>query len=93
MIKLANYNEFINCRPLEKYKDDVPGEILATFLNVKKPNWTYWFSFNDNASLSEGILKRKSYQHQKELAIQNKILGLRGRATGLIFLYSIERNT
>lgn len=83
------YNEFINCcRPLEKYKDDVPGEIMKDLLNCEeKPNWTYWFfSFYDNASLSEEDIKKKKLSAPKGTKLyKNKIQGLRGRATGLIF--------
>ena len=86
---LPIYNEFINCsRPLEKYKDDVPGEILDDLLKCEeKPNWTYWFfSFYDNASLSEDDIEKKKLSAPKGTKLyKNKILGLRGRATGLIF--------
>ena len=54
---LPIYSEFINCsRPLEKYRKDVPNEILEQLNSEEKKNWTYWFfSFYDNASLSEKI--------------------------------------
>lgn len=83
------YSEFINCcRPLDKYKDDVPEEIMADLLNCEsKPNWTYWFfSFNDNASLTKEKIEEKKLMAPKGTKLyKNKILGLRGRATGLIF--------
>lgn len=82
------YSEFINCsRPLEKYKKDVPVEILEQLNSEEKPNWTYWFfSFNDNASLSEEDVEKKKLSAPKGTKLyKNKILGLRGRATGLIF--------
>lgn len=82
------YSEFINCsRPLEKYKKDVPVEILEQLNSEEKPNWTYWFfSFNDNASLSEEDIEKKKLSAPKGTKLyKNKILGLRGRATGLIF--------
>ncbi len=58
---LPIYKEFINCaRPLEKYRDDVPVEILEQLNSEEKPNWTYWFfSFYDNASLSEEDIEKK----------------------------------
>lgn len=85
---LPIYNEFINCcRPLEKYKKDVPNEILEQLNSEEKKNWTYWFfSFYDNASLSESDIEKKKLSAPKGTKLyKNKILGLRGRATGLIF--------
>lgn len=85
---LPVYSEFINCsRPLEKYKKDVPVEILEQLNSEEKPNWTYWFfSFYDNASLSEEDIEKKKMSAPKGTKLyKNKILGLRGRATGLIF--------
>lgn len=85
---LSVYDEFINCsRPLPKYKNDVPGEILEQLNSEEKKNWTYWFfSFYDNASLSEEDIEKKKLSAPKGTKLyKNKILGLRGRATGLIF--------
>lgn len=85
---LPVYKEFINCsRPLEKYKKDVPKEILNQLTSEEKEGWTYWFfSFYDNASLSEEDIKKKKMSAPKGTKLyKNKILGLRGRATGLIF--------
>lgn len=85
---LSIYSEFINCsRPLEKYKKDVPVEILEQLNSEEKPNWTYWFfSFYDNASLSDEDIEKKKLSAPKGTKLyKNKILGLRGRATGLIF--------
>ena len=85
---LPIYSEFINCcRPLEKYKADVPNEILEQLNSEEKENWCYWFfSFYDNASLSEEDIEKKKMSAPKGTKLyKNKILGLRGRATGLIF--------
>ena len=85
---LPIYKEFINCaRPLEKYRNDVPVEILEQLNSEEKPNWTYWFfSFYDNASLSEEDIEKKKLSAPKGTKLyKNKILGLRGRATGIIF--------
>lgn len=85
---LPIYDEFINCcRPLEKYKKDVPKEIMEQLNSEEKKNWTYWFfSFYDNASLSEEDIGKKKLSAPKGTKLyKNKILGLRGRATGLIF--------
>lgn len=85
---LPIYDEFINCsRPLEKYRSDVPIEILEELNSEEKKNWTYWFfSFYDNASLSEEEIEKKKLSAPKGTKLyKNKILGLRGRATGVIF--------
>ena len=85
---LPVYSEFINCaRPLEKYKKDVPGEIMGQLTSESKKGWTYWFfDFYDNASLSEEDIEKKKLSAPKGTKLyKNKILGLRGRATGLIF--------
>ncbi|MBS6503485.1 terminase [Clostridium tertium] len=85
---LPIYDEFINCcRPLEKYKKDVPNEILEQLNSEEKEGWTYWFfSFYDNASLSEADIEKKKLSAPKGTKLyKNKILGLRGRATGVIF--------
>lgn len=85
---LPIYDEFINCcRPLEKYKKDVPNEIMEQLKSEEKKNWTYWFfSFYDNASLSEEDIEKKKLSAPKGTKLyKNKILGLRGRAKGLIF--------
>lgn len=90
---LPIYKEFINCaRPLEKYRNDVPREIMGQLNSEEKPNWTYWFfSFYDNASLSEADIEKKKLSAPKGTKLyKNKILGLRGRATGIIFS-SFER--
>ncbi len=85
---LPIYSEFINCsRPLEKYKKDVPEGILDQLNSEEKKNWTYWFfSFYDNASLTEEDIEKKKLSAPKGTKLyKNKILGLRCRATGLIF--------
>lgn len=85
---LPVYSEFINCsRPLERYKKDVPKEIMEQLNSEEKKNWVYWFfSFYDNASLSEEEIEKKKLSAPKGTKLyKNKILGLRGRATGLIF--------
>ncbi|MDU1585357.1 MAG: terminase [Clostridium sp.] len=91
---LPVYSEFINCaRPLEKYKKDVPGEIMEQLTSESKKGWTYWFfDFYDNASLNEEDIEKKKLSAPKGTKLyKNKILGLRGRATGLIFC-NFDRN-
>lgn len=85
---LPIYDEYINhARPVEKYIDDVPNEILKELNQEEKEGWTHWFfTFLDNLGLSE----EKIAQIKTNVPIgtklhKNKILGLRGRATGLVF--------
>lgn len=86
---LPVYSEYINhSRPLEKYKDDVPEEMMSQLMSqVAYDKWIHWFfKMDDNAALSE---------EKKRITIQsvpigsklykNKILGLRGRSEGLVF--------
>lgn len=86
---LPIYKEFINrCRPFKKYEKDVPKEIMEDLLNEKpEDRFRYWFfSFRDNLSMSEEKIQEviKSAPPGTKL-YKNKILGLRGRATGLVF--------
>lgn len=85
---LPVYKEYINCcRPLEQYKDDAPKEINAFLTEPAKPGWTHWFfNFKDNAGLPpEKIDQIKLNVPEGTKLWKNKILGLRGRATGLVF--------
>lgn len=87
--KLPVYDELINrCRPYKKYEKDVPEEIMKELLKVQSlKNARYWFfTFYDNAGLTEeDIEKKKSIAPPGTKLHKNKILGLRGKATGLIF--------
>lgn len=85
---LPVYKEFINrSRPFKKYANDIPTEIMSELIEEPVPNWRYWFfSFADNLSLSdEDIEKKKAAAPKGTKLYKNKILGLRGRATGLVF--------
>ena len=85
---LPVYKEFINrSRPYQKYAKDVPPEIMAELIEEPVPNWRYWFfSFRDNLSLTDEDIQRKILAAPKGTKLyKNKILGLRGRATGLVF--------
>ena len=86
---LPIYNEFINhARPYKKYEKDVPDEIMKDLLKCEaKPKWRYWFfSFKDNLSLSEEDIEKKKLAAPVGTKLyKNKILGLRGKATGLVF--------
>lgn len=85
---LPIYSEYINhSRPLPEYKDDAPEELNQMLCEEPKPGWVHWFfSFEHNA----GLTPEKKAQIIGNVAVgtklyKNKILGLRGRATGLIF--------
>ena len=85
---LEVYTEFINrARPREKYKADVPLEIMTDLKEPVNDRWAYWFfTFNDNLGLTaEDIERKKNSAPIGTKMYKNKILGLRGRATGLIF--------
>lgn len=85
---LPVYKEYINCaRPVKKYEKDTPKTILNMLCEEPKPDWVHWFfSFDDNFGLS----KEKIEQIKLNVPVgtklyKNKILGERGRATGLVF--------
>lgn len=86
---LPVYSEYINhSRPLGKWKDDTPEQILIELSKVEpKPGWVHWFfSFKDNeGATQEKIDQIMSMSPQGTKVYKNKILGLRGRHTGLIF--------
>ncbi len=85
---LTVYKEYINCsRPLPEYKDDAPPEINNMLCEEPKPGWVHWFfSFDDNIALSQDKVNQIKLNVPKDTKLwKNKILGLRGRATGLVF--------
>lgn len=86
---LPIYKEFLNrSRPLKIYKDTYPSELLKQILSESPvKGWVHWyFTFDDNASLTkEDIEKKKSAVAKGTKMYKNKILGLRGKATGLVF--------
>ena len=84
---LPVYKEFINrARPDERYVSDVPQSIMQELKEPVHPSWRYWFfTFLDNAGLTpEQIEKKKASAPVGTKMYKNKILGLRGRATGLV---------
>ena len=85
---LPVYSEFLNrSRPLKRYMDDYPPELLAELNEPPVKGWIHWyFNFNDNAALTaEEIETKKNSVAPGTKMYKNKILGLRGRATGLVF--------
>lgn len=86
---LPIYDEVINrARPYKKYENDVPAEIMKELKRVAPTkNWRYWFfTFRDNKGLSEEDIQKKINMVPIGTKLhKNKILGLRGKATGLCF--------
>ncbi len=85
---LPVYKEYVNCsRPLEKWREETPKEILDELKEEPKPGWVHWFfSFKDNIALTEEKLAKiiRNVPVGTKL-YKNKIQGLRGKATGLVF--------
>lgn len=82
------YKEYINCsRPLPEWEDDTPQEIKDELREEPKVGWVHWFfSFDDNAGLPEEKKQQIIQNTPKGTKIwKNKIQGLRGKATGLVF--------
>ena len=85
---LEVYKEYINCsRPLPEWEGETPQEIKDELKEEPKPGWVHWFfSFAHNLGLEEGKLQKIIRNTPKGTKIwKNKIQGLRGKATGLIF--------
>lgn len=86
--KLEIYSQFINkSRPIKKYEKDYPIELLKELNEPQIKGWTHWyFTFYDNASLTEEDIKEKIEAVPIGTKMyKNKIKGLRGKATGLCF--------
>lgn len=82
------YKEYINCsRPLPEWADETPQEIKDELREEPKPGWVHWFfSFVHNLGLPKEKLEQIMQNTPKGTKIwKNKIDGLRGKATGLIF--------
>lgn len=85
---LPVYKEFVNrSRPYKKYINDVPAEIMGELTEPVVPGWKYWFfTFKDNKGLTEKDIQKKMMSAPPGTKLyKNKILGLRGKATGLVF--------
>lgn len=82
------YKNYINCsRPLPEWEEETPQEIRDELKEEPKPGWVHWFfSFGDNLGLTEEKLQKIMQNTPKGTKIwKNKIMGLRGKATGLVF--------
>ena len=86
---LQIYHDYINhCRPLKEYENDVPKEMMQQLLSrPAKEGWVHWFfRMDDNPTLTPEK-KQKIISNVPEGSKQwkSKILGLRGRAEGLVY--------
>ena len=85
---LPVYKEYINhARPIPKWAEETPNEIQDELKEEPKPGWVHWFfSFKDNLGLTKDKLEKIIANTPKGTKIwKNKIEGIRGKATGLIF--------
>ena len=85
---LPVYKEFVNrSRPYKKYENIIPNEIREELKEKPVQGWKYWFfTFEDNLSLTAADIEKKKQSAPTGTKLyKNKILGLRGRATGLVF--------
>ena len=85
---LPVYKEYVNCsRPLPEWVNETPKEILQELIEEPKPSWVHWFfSFEHNLGLKKEELQRVLTNTPKGTKIyKNKVQGLRGRSTGLVF--------
>lgn len=85
---LPVYKEYVNCsRPLPEWAADTPQEILNELTEEPKPGWVHWFfSFADNLGLPKEKLDKIIANTPKGTKLwKNKIKGLRGKASGLVF--------
>ena len=82
------YAQYVNhSRPLTQYVNDYPPQLLEMLDKPVKNKWVHWyFTFDDNAALShekrQKIIEAVPKGTKQYLT---KILGLRGRSTGLVF--------
>lgn len=82
------YTEYINrCRPIEKYKDDAPPGLIDMLDEPHTPGWVWWyFSFDHNAGLSEEKKNKIKRTHSEgSVDYMHYVLGMRGKAEGVIF--------
>jgi len=82
------YKKYVNhSRPLPEYVNDYPPQLLKMLDEPEKKKWVHWyFTFNDNAALSHE--KRQKIIDAVPVGTKQyltKILGLRGKSTGLVF--------
>ena len=88
------YTQYVNkSRPIEKYINDAPIDLLKQLNLPQVADWTWWyFTFDHNLSLTNE--KKKQIIESVPIGTKqykNKILGLRGKTTGLVF-NNFDRN-
>lgn len=81
---LPIYREFVNKAVPQGW--GCPPEILRE-LTGERPSWSHWFfDFTDNIALTpEKVERIKANVPEGTKLWKNKVLGLRGKATGLVF--------
>lgn len=82
------YKEYINrCRPISKYKDDGPPQLLNMLDEPEMGKWIWWyFSFDDNKGLTKEKIEKIKRTHKPGTAdYLHYIVGVRGKAEGIIF--------
>jgi len=91
---LSIYREYINrSRPLPVWANETPAALAKELKEPAEKGWVHWyFTFDHNA----GLTPEKRYELLRSAPVgskqyKNKILGLRGRHTGLVFDLA-ERN-
>lgn len=91
------YKQYVNCsRPLDRYKAMYPEELLEQLSEPAKPKWVHWyFNFDDNAALTPE--KRQKIIDAVPVGTKQyftKILGLRRKTTGIVFVnFNRKRHT
>ena len=91
---LPVYSEYVDhSRPLPEWESETPKEIRDCLVKEPKPGWVHWFfSFTHNLGLSKEKLDQIIRNTPRGTKIwKNKIEGLRGRSTGLVFSNFDER--
>lgn len=90
------YKELINrCRPLPKYINTIPEEMLKYLDEEPHDKWVWWyFTFDDNLGLSKEKKENIRSAHTPgSIEYKHYILGLRGKAEGIVFdNFSVKNN-
>lgn len=81
------YNTVNHCRPLKCYEDEYPEQLLNELNLEHFKGWEHWyFTFNDNASLSpERISEIKRSEEPGTRRYLSLILGLRQKPDGVCY--------
>jgi len=91
------YKLYINrCRPIKTHESSVPKAIMEYLTEPSEEGWIYWFfTFDDNPGLTEEKKERIKASHTPGTAdYLHYILGLRGKATGVVFSnFTRKKNT